>query len=131
MSAASDRDELRELLSQIDRAWLEGRPHDLERYFHPEMVIEPPGEEPRAIGREACIRSYEDFCRAAKVLRYKSDEPLIEVWRDTAVVTSGFTIVYEINGERSSESGRDVFVFIRQGERWLAVWRSLFGLRPA
>jgi hypothetical protein len=36
----------------------------------------------------------------------------------------------KMDGERFRESGHDVLAFMRQGGRWLAVWRATFA-RPA
>jgi hypothetical protein len=45
---------------------------------------------------------------------------------DTAVVTYGFGIHYEMGGEAMVDTGRDMFVLTREpGGPWQAVWRTL------
>ena len=116
---------IRDLISQINTAWLEGRPRALEAWFHPAIVIAPPGFGDRVVGRDQAIASYEDFVARAKVIEYAPGEPTIDRWHETAVATSPFQMTYELGGQTYREAGHDVLVFGRHGDRWLVVWRTL------
>ena len=116
-------EEIRQLLLSLNEAWVQGRPEDLGRHFDEDMVIVHPGG--RAEGRETCVNSYRDFVAQATVHEYKESEFEIDCWGNTAVASYRFDIAYEMNGGHYRESGRDVFVFIRRDERWLAVWRTM------
>jgi hypothetical protein len=35
----SQREEIGQLIKEINQAWLEGRPEDLEKYFHQDVVF--------------------------------------------------------------------------------------------
>jgi len=37
-------------------------------------------------------------------------------------------MVYERSGERSRATGRDLWVFVRQGGEWVAIWRTMLDL---
>ncbi|UCE19548.1 MAG: nuclear transport factor 2 family protein [Gemmatimonadota bacterium] len=119
------REEIRQILKRINGAWMNGHPERLQDYFHDDMVISQLGIGRIGIGRQACIQSYEDFINRAVVKKITESDHTIDVWRDTAVASYTYEIDYEMNGEEHSDSGQDVFVFIRDEGNWLAVWRTL------
>lgn len=115
--------ELTAALASITRAWRDGRTSDLAQYFHPEMVIVGPGFAELCRGRDACVDSYREFGASAVVREYTEGDLSANVWNDAAVVTYHWSMKFDREGVRNEESGRDQFVFVRQGDRWLAVWR--------
>ena len=46
------REEIQQLLKNINAAWVKGCPEDLEEYFHEDMVIFDPGFGRRGIGKK-------------------------------------------------------------------------------
>jgi uncharacterized protein (TIGR02246 family) len=118
-------DEIRELITRLNETWMKGQPGGLASFFREDIVIVPPGFAQRTEGRDACVASYEEFCSQAAILDLKLAEPMIDVFGDTAVATYAFEITYEMGGERFKDSGRDLFVFIRQNDLWQAVWRTM------
>ncbi|MBN2289905.1 MAG: nuclear transport factor 2 family protein, partial [Candidatus Glassbacteria bacterium] len=118
--------EIIRLLQKINRAWVEGRPEELGEYFHEKAVIVHPGFQGRSEGREACVSGYRDFISRAEVREYRETGFAVDLWGDTAVASYQFEIAYAMGGKEYRESGRDLFVFTREGGRWLAAWRTLF-----
>jgi hypothetical protein len=45
----------------------------------------------------------------------------MDVVGDTAVVSFTYEMVYERAGNRSRATGRDLWVFVRQGDEWVAI----------
>ena len=117
--------EIRDLINGINRTWLKGDPADLEGYLHELVVIQPPGGAPRVHGREACIASYKAFTDQAKVTRFEPRDAEIDVFGDTVVATYRFRIVYELNARTHDEDGGEVLVFLRDGDAWRVVWRTV------
>jgi hypothetical protein len=117
-------------LTRINQAWVQGRFEELNECFHENMMIVGPGFQAMGKGREACIRSYREFSAAAVVHEYNEREPTIDVWANTAVAVYGWEIVYEIKGQRSRESGQDLFVFAREEGVWRTVWRAMLPSAP-
>jgi hypothetical protein len=113
-------------LRDLNARWVEGRPEDLADFFHEDMVIIAPGFKERIKGRKACVESYKGFSGQASIHDFKEVDPSIDVYGDTAVVSYGFEIIYEMDGETYHETGNDLFVLAHQGDRWRAVWRTLF-----
>ena len=123
--ASTHRQEIREMVEQLNDAWVKGSPEQLSAFFREDIAMVAPDFIHRTEGREACIASYVDFCSQAKVNDFKLGETSIDVFGDTAVATYSYEISYEMGGERFTDSGRDLFVFIRENDRWQAVWRTM------
>lgn len=117
-----------DLLRRINRAWLEGRPRDLLGFFHPDIVMQYPGFAGRAQGREELVNGFVEFCENARVHAFEEQEHQIDVVGPTAVASYAFTMLYEREGERYRSTGRDLWVFAREGTEWLAIWRTMLDL---
>ena len=122
---SDDRATLRNLVRDINLAWRSGHADDLNRYFHDDMVIVAPGFAQRVEGRAACVASYAEFVSQAKIREYRESEPAIDLWGNTAVTSFSWDIEYEMKGTVSRATGRDIFVFAREGGNWRAVWRTM------
>jgi hypothetical protein len=109
----------------LNDAWVSGNPERLVEFFHQSMIIAQPGFQQQVRGRRECVDSYRDFCARANVRDFRASDPSVDVFGQTAVVSYSFDIDYELDSERFSESGRDLFVFVREGDKWWAVWRTI------
>ena len=116
---------IRDVIDQINRTWLKGDPAELERFFHPDVVIQPPGPAPRVHGRDPCIASYEAFAREARVRRFEPDTAEIDVFGDTAVATYRYRIVYRMDGRDYDEQGGELLVFLNGMQGWRVAWRTM------
>jgi uncharacterized protein (TIGR02246 family) len=115
MSLQTMREAASEAMQRINRTWLEGRPQDLASLMHPNITLVFPGFSGRGEGREAIVAGFTDFCRNATVHDYREADPQVDVIGDTAVTTFTYEMVYERSGKRKRASGRDLWVFARQG----------------
>src|SRR5262249_40063567 len=117
--------DVRQLVGRINEAWRSGQAEHLGDYFHPDMVIVGPGYQELARGRDACVASYRAFLQASVVRAYRESDLAVREWGGVAVATYAWEMDYEQGGRLHRESGTDLFVFERQGETWLAVWRFI------
>lgn len=117
--------DVRDVIDLINRTWLKGDPADLEMFFHPDVVIQPPGDSPRVHGRDPCIASYEAFVTDAHVRQFSPGDAEIDVFGDTAVATYRYRVVYQIADDTYDETGGELLVFLRREERWLVAWRTM------
>ncbi len=128
-SAASvepgDHEAIRQIVKNINQAWLNDRFEELDQYLHPDVIFVLPRFSGRLEGRAACIESYRDFCAQAKVREYRDGEPLVDVFSATAIATYPFHMLYELADESYREDGFDTLVFAKGDGGWRAVWRSL------
>lgn len=126
-----DTEEIWRLIQRMNDAWAKpGGLEELASFFREDIVMVHPDFTQRTEGREACVASYEDFRKQAAILDFKISNPGIDVFGDTAIATYSYEIVYEMGGERFNDNGRDIFVFVRENDRWLAVWRTMIIPQP-
>jgi len=117
--------EIQQLIQRLNDAWAKGNPRELANFFREDIVMINPDFSQRTEGREACVASYEGFCKEAAILDLKIGEPVIDVFNDTAIASYSWEIAYEMGGERFNDTGRDIFLFVREDGKWLAVWRTM------
>jgi uncharacterized protein (TIGR02246 family) len=115
-------------LERINRTWLDQRPDDLVPLLHPDMTFVFPGFAGRVEGREAIVAGFADFCGNATVHEYREADHQVDVIGETAVASFTYEMVYERSGTRSRATGRDLWVFVRQGSEWIAAWRTMLDL---
>lgn len=116
---------LRDLMKSINEAWLKGRTAELKAFFHPRIRFVSQNLETLADDRQSCINSYADFTSNTQVVSFTESDFDIQTWGASAVVSYHFDIEYEHEGERHRDSGRDMFLFTYQENRWQAVWRMM------
>jgi hypothetical protein len=112
-------------VQKLNKEWLNNKTEELAYYFHNDMVITGPDLHELARDRAACIKSYKDFIGKAVIHEYKEFDPEVSVFAYTAIVRYKFDIVYEMDGKTYKETGIDLFVMIKEEERWQAVWRTM------
>jgi uncharacterized protein (TIGR02246 family) len=115
-------------MQRINRAWLEKRPEELARLFHADITFVYPGFAGQLQGREAMVASFVDFCRNATVHDYREADHRADVIGETAVASFTYEMVYERSGKRNRATGRDLWIFARNGDDWIAVWRTMLDM---
>lgn len=129
MASQMDRESAAAAMQQINRAWLERRPADLQALFHPDITMALPGFVGRVEGRQVMVAGFEDFCSHAAVEDYRESNTHVDVVGDTALASFDYQMVYERSGVRYRATGRDLWVFARHDGGWLAVWRTMLNLQ--
>ncbi len=121
----SERERLAAAIRAINDAWLENRVQDVAPWVHADIVTVAPGFAARFEGREALLAGLQGFCDSAEIARFEEGEHQIDVAGATAVVSYRFEMLFERTGQRYRGTGRDLWVFEKQGHAWLAVWRTM------
>jgi ketosteroid isomerase-like protein len=124
----SDREDAAAAMRQINDAWQSGRVSDLAALVHPEIVMVFPGFAGRIQGRDTFLAGFSDFCQNAKTIEFRAHDQQVDVVGDTAVITYRYEMVYERAGDRYRSTGRDLWVFQKQGSAWIAVWRTMLDM---
>lgn len=109
----------------INEAWRQDQWKALEDALHPDVVFLPPALRQRVQGREACIRTYQDFVQQARVASFDERAPTVDVYGETGVVSYRFSINYQREEKSYLGAGGEIFVFVREGDRWLACFRAM------
>lgn len=120
-----ETDRVTEVVRAITDAWRGSRYEELERHFHPEMVLAMPGFEERVEGRAPIIDSYRDFGDKATMHGLEAGEPRVDRVGPTAISAMDFEIDYEYEDTRSHEESTDLLVLHRDDEGWQVVWRTV------
>ncbi len=121
----SDPEQIRTLLTELNEAWLEGRWGVLTDCFRNDVVTRGPQLQEMARGREASVKSYQDFIRLATVREFKAREPVIDVFGTVAVASCPWEIDYRMNDRDIRESGHDLLVLTYAEGEWKVVWRAV------
>jgi uncharacterized protein (TIGR02246 family) len=116
---------IRAVLAALTKAWRTGRTQDIAALLHPAVVFVLPDFKGRAEGPKACVATFEEFLSSALVLRYEEEAPTVDVFSDTAVATFRWEMDWEMGGQRSEDTGRDIYVLVHTEGRWLIAWRTL------
>ena len=118
--------EIWELIRRANRAWLAGAAHEVASLFDESAVVVAPRLQGRVEGREAIVRSYEEYVHHSRTHAFEELEHQIDVFGDSAVATYRFTVRYTLNGEEEErdEAGQEVLVFRRGPGGWKVIWRT-------
>lgn len=108
-------------LRALNDAWTKGNPDDLAQYFHPDMVAITATDQHRLNGAAACIAGWKAFAEAATIHQWREIDPVIHVYGSSAVVAYDFDMAFDMNGQAIQMGGRDMFFFVKEGDRWWAV----------
>ncbi|MBA7550879.1 hypothetical protein ES705_43408 [subsurface metagenome] len=119
---------IRQTVEGINEASRNGDIEALKRLCHEDVVIVPPGFVQRAEGRDAYLKSVEDFCAIGSFLEYKELSLKIDVFGNTAVVYYRYETKWEMGGKIFNEKGNNVMVLARNKGMWLLIWRTLIPL---
>lgn len=122
------KSEIWQVIRGINGAWTGGKTENLKRYFQENMVIVSPDLKKMGEGRDACIKSYEDFVSLANVHGCEEFDPSIDVFGNSAVASYRFVVKYDMDGNSHEDAGYDLFFLVREGGKWVAVWRMMIPL---
>ena len=122
----SSSDPVRSLIRASNQAWREGRLDALADLLHPEVAFAGPQLQVLAEGREACVRSYEEFVARAEIHAFVEHPADVRITGSTAVATYEWSIAYSISGRRHDERGREILVCTRDDGDWRIAWRAQF-----
>jgi hypothetical protein len=115
-------------LALINSAWREGNPSSMREFLHPEIIMVVPGFKQTMSGREILVNSFVEFCKNAIVIEYEESNEHIDAIEGCAVATYLFKMVYERAEYRELSKGRDMWIFRKDRDRWVAVWRAMIEL---
>lgn len=120
--------QIHEIMSVINQAWRTNNPFAMSPHLHPDIIMKFPGFSGEVIGRDALLESFKEFTTNARVLEYQESNEQIDVIGDCAVVTFQFEMLYERATYQERSKGRDLWIFHRISDSWVAVWRTMMEL---
>ncbi len=124
MEESKIKEEVWRTVQSLNKTWAGGgNPDELKNFFHKDMVAITCTDRERIEGGDACVASWKAFVSAAKVNYWKETAPKVQLYGSGkfAVVTYYWDMSYEMNGQTVRAKGRDMFVLVKENEKWQAV----------
>ncbi|HET9177312.1 MAG TPA: nuclear transport factor 2 family protein [Terriglobia bacterium] len=131
MNERSQRNSAEMAMRQINDAWLSGRIEDLASALHADIVIVLPGWSGRVAGKQEFLAGFREFLQSSKIHEFNEQDLQADVAGSTAVVAFRFEMLYEREGTQFRSTGRDLWVFQKKGNSWIAVWRTMLDLEES
>ena len=120
-----------ETMKRINQAWLKGRIADLGKHLHEDIIMVMPGFSGGIQGKEKLLDGFRDFVENSTVHNFREKDQQVDVVGDTAVVTFRYEMEYTREDHRYSATGRDMWIFCKQNEDWIAVWRTMMDVQES
>ena len=105
----------------LNDSWTKGKGERLPEYFHPRMVAITPVEKFRLKGAAQCIAGWQEFAQNTTIHSWRENDPDIELFGDTAVVTDYYVMDVTIGPNRLNLSGRDMMTLKQESGRWWLI----------
>src|ERR1041384_8187488 len=120
-----EQNEVWQLVREGNRAWVSGAARELASLYDEHAVVITPGMG-RVEGREAIVKSYEDYLHHARTHSFEELEHSVEVFGDLAMATYRFAVRYTPAGEdgERDEAGQEILALRRTSEGWKVIWRT-------
>lgn len=100
------------------RAWFAGDTKALKELVPPEAIVISAGEEQWKNQAEV-LRTAEEFhAKGGKLLRLEFPRTEVQHFGDVAIVWSQYSLDLEVDGKRSTTSGRVTEIFLKKQGKW-------------
>ena len=113
--------EVWQFVRAMNDAWSKEKGERLTEYFHPRMVAITPMSRHRIKGADNCVEGWQGFARSTTIHSWREEEPEIELFGDTAVVTYYYAMDVTMGSNRLSLSGRDMLTLQKEEGRWWLI----------
>jgi hypothetical protein len=117
-AGSTSNDELLKVREQVWRAWFAGDTKTLEELVPPETIVMSGGEEKWKYQADVLRTAVEFHAKGGKLLRLEFPRTEVQHFGDVAIVWSSYIAETEVDGKRSSDSGRVTEIFVWQHGRW-------------
>ena len=113
-----DDDELLRVREAVWRAWFAGDTKTLEKLVPPETIVMSGGEEKWKNQADVLRSSAEFHAKGGKLVQLEFPRTQVQHFGDVAIVWSTYVLETEVDGKRSSSSGRATEIFVRRHGLW-------------
>jgi len=114
---ASDQQLLR-TRDAVWRAWFTGDMKVLENLLPPETIVMSGGEDKWKHRADVFQTAVAFHAKGGRLIRLQFPRTEVQHFGDVAIVWSDYLAETEVDGKRSSDSGRVTEIFVRQHGRW-------------
>jgi ketosteroid isomerase-like protein len=111
-------DQLLRARETVWRSWFAGDTKTLEELVPPGAIVMSGGEE-KWKNQEDVLRTAAEFhAQGGKLFRLEFPRTEVQHFGDVAIIWSSYVVDTEVDGKRSSDSGRVTEIFVWQHGRW-------------
>jgi ketosteroid isomerase-like protein len=115
---ADEGADLLKVREQVWRAWFANDKKSLEELVPPETIVISSGEQ-KWKNRAEVLQSAADFQAAGgKLVRLEFPRTEVQHFGDVAIIWSEYVVETEMNGKRSTSSGRVTEIFVKRNGKW-------------
>ena len=120
------QDAIRSLIRALNDAWQKEDWAALEGCYHKDVVLMPPDAGPPILGRDEVLETYREFCKVARLERFREVELDVFHFERTHIVHMRFEVDYALDGERYRDEGLEIYVLAPSDadESPVVVWRQ-------
>jgi hypothetical protein len=118
-----DRDRVVEAMRRVIEASLSDDPSSAREDLH-DALVETRGSGERLEGRRAVLEAWTRAAADAPATAWGDRELAVDVVGASAVVRYAYELEREVEGVSTAEHGRELWVLTREGDRWLAAYRT-------
>jgi len=122
-------DPIKQLIEQLNEAWSEKKYDQLDNLLDDSVIFLSPDLKNSIQGKSSAIKSYQDFMEKAIVSFYKTDQPSINLLKDTAIAVCPFEIKYQISDQMNHETGTEILIFQKKDNHWVLGWRTICNIK--
>jgi ketosteroid isomerase-like protein len=118
---AGQKPDDRELLrarETVWRAWFAGDTDTLKEFVPPETIVLSAGEEQWKHQADVLRASAEFHAQGGKLIQLEFPRTEVQHFGNVAMVWSRYRLEIDVDGKRSSDSGRVTEIFVWRGGRW-------------
>jgi ketosteroid isomerase-like protein len=118
VAKADERADLLKVREQVWRAWFANDRKSLGELVPPETIVISAGEQ-KWKNQAEVFESAADFqAGGGKLVRLEFPRTEVQRFGDVAIIWSEYVVETEMNGKRSSSSGRVTEVFVKRHGKW-------------
>jgi len=117
----SEKNEVWAFVRAMNDAWTTEKGERLREYFHPRMVAITPVDRLRRKGSAKCIEGWQGFAQATTIHSWREEDPDIEIFGETAIVTYYYNMEVTMGPNRLNLSGRDMLTVRKESDRWWLI----------
>ncbi len=116
--------EIERFVRELNDTWQQGKLDELNRFYHPDVVLLPPDAGKPIHGRSTVIDTYHDFASAATLHEFAISSLEVFEFATTAVVHMRFVVEFSLEKQHLREAGLEVYVLNIADGKPAIVWRS-------
>lgn len=125
MTNTQTQQQIEAFVTAFNEASLYSKIEVIEASLHEEVVFVYGNFAGEIKGKEACLKSIEEYWEMGKTLAYEMQELKYWQWDDVVQLKFDYEVSYQISEDSHREKGTEVWTVKQEGGSWKMLWRGL------